>query len=810
MLPVELHASPVRASTLAAVPWHHRRTGGRARRRGITTGVFLCAVGGLVLSVLSPAVAPAATLRPRFACTPSPTTAFGAPQWTIGCHLGGQGFTSPVVGTIDGVKVVVDASLSGMVYVVNATTGAEMPGWPQPADLVGNTPTAIDSSPAIAYLDGPDAEPSIVVGLGSQYVPHQNGGVMAWNANGTVRFRFLTKKTFAEWHGSPNDWTDAVFATPAIGDLTGNGQQDIVFGSFDHYVYALNPEGKVLPGFPILRADTIWSSPALVDTTHTGQMDIIEGGDSSGWRGPYGGPECYSGWISDYRYVDGGPKLIWERCLAETVWSSPAVTTFGTTPVVVVGTSWFYGPGRVTKPAEDEVFAFNAVTGATMPGWPVSAEGPTFGSPAVGPLTVGGSTDVVESSCADCTSGPSYVSAWNQSGHLLWRDQLTAHSQVLASPSIVNLNGSSTNDVLIGNVAGLFVLSGANGEKIDDTGTTPINSSCNVGGTPVVSEVPGSATGYMMFTNCGFNGPTRPANEYLRAYNVPAPAGPSPWPMFRANPQRTGVMDPTSATEQACRAPKHPSGYEIATDVGAVFNYGASPYCGSLSHQLIPGAVAGIASTPNGGGYWLALADGTVYAFGDAKNYGDLRTDDYSTGAHNAAPGAPVVSIASTPDGKGYYLLGGDGSVYGFGDATYQGSVGDYRASGAPVSISVDDATGGYWIATSTGHVYNFDAPFHGSHALGNSSPIVSMAAASTGEGYWLVSADGAVYAEGSVSNYGSAHTTGITGITPTAKDNGYYLLSGDGAVYRFGSAPQVGDAYGRINEDPAIGIAGA
>lgn len=37
--------------------------------------------------------------------------------------------------------------------------------------------------------------------------------------------------------------------------------------------------------------------------------------------------------------------------------------------------------------------------------------------------------------------------------------------------------------------------------------------------------------------------------------------------------------------------------------------------------------------------------------------------------------GAPIVGIASTPSGKGYWLVAADGGVFAFGDATYLGNV---------------------------------------------------------------------------------------------------------------------------------------
>ena len=61
---------------------------------------------------------------------------------------------------IDGVEAVVFGSENGDLYVVNAETGANLPGWPEPVTLSGGEPTAIESSPTVAYLDGPSNPPT--------------------------------------------------------------------------------------------------------------------------------------------------------------------------------------------------------------------------------------------------------------------------------------------------------------------------------------------------------------------------------------------------------------------------------------------------------------------------------------------------------------------------------------------------------------------------------------------------------------------------------------------------------------------------
>src|ERR1035437_6572405 len=40
------------------------------------------------------------------------------------------------------------------------------------------------------------------------------------------------------------------------------------------------------------------------------------------------------------------------------------------------------------------------------------------------------------------------------------------------------------------------------------------------------------------------------------------------------------------------------------------------------------------------------------------------------------SPKAPVVGMAATPDGKGYWLVASDGGIFSFGDAQFYGSTG--------------------------------------------------------------------------------------------------------------------------------------
>src|SRR3546814_14941276 len=77
--------------------------------------------------------------------------------------------------------------------------------------------------------------------------------------------------------------------------------------------------------------------------------------------------------------------------------------------------------------------------------------------------------------------------------------------------------------------------------------------------------------------------------------------------------------------------------------------------------------IVGMAPTPTGSGYWLVAADGGIFTFGEARFRG-------SSGGH-ARP-HPIVAMQADDSGRGYWLVGEDGSVESFGDA---GMLGDAR-----------------------------------------------------------------------------------------------------------------------------------
>ncbi len=268
-------------------------------------------------------------------------------------------------------------------------------------------------------------------------------------------------------------------------------------------------------------------------------------------------------------------------------------------------------------------------------------------------------------------------------------------------------------------------------------------------------------------------------------------------------------------------------GYYLISSDGSSEAVGYVPSGGGSSLGGLPHTVAA-AANPVGSGYWTVSADGLVVAHDGASFYGDTFSDGI-TGLGGPHPlNAPIVGIAATSDGQGYWLVASDGGIFTFGDAQFHGtpySDGITGLSGAhplnaPITAIIPDPSGeGYRLIGKDGGVFDFgNALFYGStysdgitglsgaHPL--SAPIVGGSPSENGDGYWMIGADGGVFTFGNATFSGSTYSLGYTGLAgshPLAapitsfmanpEGSGYYLLMSDGDVLAIGGAPSLGSA---------------
>jgi hypothetical protein len=717
------------------------------------------------------------------AAFPAPAGAALTQRWARTVPGGWFAWSSPSIADVngDGSNDAVVGGQDGKVYAWDAN-GNLLPGWP------GTAMAAVASSPAVGDLDG-DGRNEVVTGTGSLDVAAQQGGITIFNRDGGVRCSFKPAPL-------PDLRSTAVFNAPAIGDVDGDGQNDVVFGAFNQSIYVIGNNCQQKAVFN--NTDSVWSAPALSDVDHDGAQEIFIGGDAT--ASPVGLP--HSGGYYRSLALQGGALIQrWVRLSSETFQNAGAIGDVDGDGrlEVVTGTGSDYCRHTDPTPARCEesrkVWAFHLDDGSDVPGWPKKATFTTFlAAPALGDIDGDGRTDVVIGS-TDYRSASlrGAIDAFLGNGQTAHRDYPT--DEIVASPVIVDVNGSGPAEVIVGTIS-VDVLNGS--LAVVQSGLAHGRGALAHKSAAAVGEL---GPGRWALVSAGFDPGTDTADPgddnmgYLYAYDIPTPKA-TPWPQFRKNAAHLGA-DPSNPN--ACNA-----GYWLVASDGGIFSFGSSGFHGSTGNIRLNQPIVGMASTPTRRGYRFVAKDGGIFSFGDAGFHG-------STG--NIKLNQPIVGMASTPSGQGYWLVATDGGIFSFGDAGFHGSTGNLRLNQPIVGMASTPSGQGYWLVASDGGIFAFgDAIFYGSTgSIRLNQPIVAMASTLSGDGYWFVARDGGIF------NYGDARFFGSTGgvalsqpivtMDATPSGNGYHFAGAGGSVYSFGDAGFCGSVGGTKLNSPNVGM---
>lgn len=264
--------------------------------------------------------------------------------------------------------------------------------------------------------------------------------------------------------------------------------------------------------------------------------------------------------------------------------------------------------------------------------------------------------------------------------------------------------------------------------------------------------------------------------------SVVAPT-PTPTPTTPTNPG-SPAMPPTDAVSVN-------SGYWMASAEGGVFAYGGASFFGSAVPFKPNKPIVGLAQTPQNKGYYLVASDGGIFAFGDAKFHGSMGGSPLNK---------PMVGMTTTPSGNGYWTVATDGGIFAYGDAKFYGSTGSMKLNKPIVGMQSTSTGNGYWLVASDGGIFAYgDAKFQGSTgSIALNKPIIGMARSAGDGGYWLVASDGGVFAYGNAKFMGSTGGQSISApivtVRATYAGDGYLMIGSDGGVYAFGASTKFGE----------------
>jgi subtilisin family serine protease len=173
----------------------------------------------------------------------------------------GGGLNSLAVNDLnnDGVNEIIAADWQGRVKVFN-TDGVHLPWW-QPPFLASDILLPV----CVADLDG-DRQKEVVVATFSKQTQ-----LFVLRSNGTI---------VPGWPRAINAWSTpdrGFWSYPAVGDLDGDRDSEIVIGSGDGKVYAFHHTGADVSGWPQSTMGTAVNSPAVGDVDGDGRAEVVAG-----------------------------------------------------------------------------------------------------------------------------------------------------------------------------------------------------------------------------------------------------------------------------------------------------------------------------------------------------------------------------------------------------------------------------------------------------------------------------------------------------------------------------------------------------
>ncbi|MDA8357995.1 MAG: PQQ-binding-like beta-propeller repeat protein [Actinomycetota bacterium] len=757
------------------------RTGAGCRSRW---GVLFAAVALAGTGAMSAGAASAATPRESAVAgaIATPKISFGTPTWRVTIPDGSSpiALSSPNVAELAGGPAAVVGDEAGKVYAYYLASGAQ--AWTYTAGA------PVNSTPSVAPTTAGSSLDTVFVGTGDAGNP-TSGGYLAIGASGTEKW-FTQETNPSTETSTPHN---GVQASMAVGDLQGG--VDVVAGSLGEMEYAMTAgSGHTLNGFPWYQADSNYTTPALADLYGNGQTEIVEGGDSTegtsyGTHYDQGGHLRVLSPTGNENQPEPNGGLICQYTTTQVVQSSPAVGEFfgASSQVGIVfgtGTHW---PGAADT---DHLIAVNSHCGQT---WNIALDGKTNSSPALADVLGNGQLQVIEGTQVSTSTGSVYAIT-GATGSTIWN---TAVKPVIGSVVTVDL-GSGYQDVLAPTINGVYVLTGRNGSVL-----TVLQPYVGFQNSPLVTDDPNGTIG---ITLAGYD----PNGSVIMHYEIAGSNGSSvdgtgAWPQFHLDPSLNGDAGTVQHIEVPCSPPAGgPDGYLLSAADGGIFNFGNLPFCGSTGSITLNAPVVGVAATPTGGGYWEVASDGGLFSFGNAQFYGSMGGKPLNR---------PIVGMAATATGGGYWEVASDGGLFAFGNAQFYGSMGGKPLNEPIVGMAATPTGGGYWEVAADGGLFAFgNAKFYGS--MGGkplNAPIVGMASDPATGGYWEVAADGGIFSFNATflgSMGGKPLNAPIVGMDSVRGGQGYRFVAADGGIFSF-DAPFFGSMGGKPLNKPIVGMSG-
>jgi len=265
-------------------------------------------------------------------------------------------------------------------------------------------------SPVLADLNNDGVDEIVLTTYGITN-PYGEGWLYAWDGAG------------ASLTGFPVHLTGAAPGTPAVGDLDGDGDLEIVQGTWN-YLYVFNADGTNAAGWP--KSNYVTQAAALADLDGDGDLEIIAAVSSS--------MKVYH---HDGTNYTGFPVSVTNDLTA------PAVGDLDGDGDLEIVAGSYVASGSTT----DNVFAWHH-DGTAVAGFPTTTAGSVKAAPTLADLDQDGTLEVI----ADCwnKTGTDFLYVWSHTGADEAGWPLAIPYIRLSSPSAADLDKDGDLEIAVG------------------------------------------------------------------------------------------------------------------------------------------------------------------------------------------------------------------------------------------------------------------------------------------------------------------------------------------------------------------------
>lgn len=517
-----------------------------SRLRLVPLFVLVLAALALLLP-LGRAEAFVASQRTGFPATIPNTQRVGFSIPTL-ADITGDGKPEILVGTVDGQLLVVDAT-GKLLWRYNVSNAINAAANTRPGLKQSTTPVPIRSSPSVGDITG-DGQPEIIIAAGDISSANTHGGVMALTRTGQP----IPGWPFISQDVSPDirlkdGYADGVAGAPAIGDINGDGKNEVVFGSFDHYIYALRSDSSYAPGWPQFAYDSVWSSPALADLTGDGQPEVIIGIDAH----IYADTQYSSADGGELQVFSGNGTRLWRAAQDEVMFSSPAVADLdGDGKLeIAAGTGNFYCCFDGTPSNEGKYFTVWNHDGSIL--WRTDLPAQVVGAPAIGDLNGDGNLEVVvgaKDGKVYAFNGATGQIRWATAVRDIFNNQFIPNP-VVYSPMLADYTGNGNDDVFIALGWDIIVVRGSDGVQLTGTSNLDPNkpsyyTNYTIDGAPAIGDLDGNGKLDLVAASASTNGqpPFNPISAQIHVWELSNSTTKASWPQFSRTPDKRGLLVP--------------------------------------------------------------------------------------------------------------------------------------------------------------------------------------------------------------------------------------------------------------------------